>query len=317
MATITLSAFEINIRPIRETNNLLILSDFANGNDLLDFLTQFIGNWQTDSQELIDNTDMQKVLRLSHNTLNPFGRKLSGIVESGHYGYSAEIIDITSGESVHQKGVNHAELIPFYFHLFIPTNKTKGILILQRFKQFGIYRIFSDAIGKEFTRSFSGFKIILKPLLSDDIAYNLINQGQLKKITFKTSNLSPSILKAADENENENFGRIEYSIVANRGCSLPFLKGLQEKLKTSGNIPELFGLAEFESNLISVTVKLNGKSRTLDLSTLDDVGAYFDITDQVEINKNSAHPEINSIREISNGIINDLLVSLFPEDRLN
>lgn len=314
MATITLSAYELNIRPVRETNNLLIISDFNNGNDLLDFLTKFIVNWQSDSQELIDNIELQKVLRLSSGTLNPFGRQLSGLIESGEYGYSSEIIDVTSGQSVHLKSVNHAELIPFYFQLLIPQNRTKGILLLQRFKQFGISKIFSETIAREFTKQFPGLKIIIKPLVSDEIAHNLITQGQLKKITFKKLNLTPNILNASDNNEHENFGRIEYSIVANRGCSLPFLNGLLERIRTSGNIPELFGLAEFEFNLISVTVKLNGRSRTLDLSTLDDVGAFFDITNQVKINKDSAHPEINSIREISNEIINDLFVSLYPED---
>lgn len=317
MATITLSAYEINVRPLRDTDNLLTLSDFANGNDLFQFLTQFIGNWHADAQELIDNEEMQKVLRLSPDTFSPFGRELSGIVESGEYGYTAEIIDRTSGQRVHSKGMNHAEMIPFYFHLFVPQGKTKGILILQRFKQFGIYGIFGETIAREFVNRFPGFKIILKPLVSDEIANNLINQGQLKKITFKTLNLSPNILNAADNRDNGNVGRIEYSIVANRGCSLPFLTGIRERLRTARNIPEMFGLGDFEFNTISVSVKLNGHSRTLDLSTLSEVGAYFDITDQVAIDENSAHPEINSIREISGAIINDLFVSLYPEERVN
>ena len=79
----------------------------------------------------------------------------------------------------------------------------------------------------------------------------------------------------------------------------------------------MFGLGDFEFNTISVSVKLNGHSRTLDLSTLSEVGAYFDITDDVEINQNSAHPILSSIRTISSNIVNDLFVSIYPEERVN
>lgn len=323
MSMITLSAYEIAIRPLRDKDGRENLSDFANGNDLFTFLSNYIANLHEGSEEsleLIDNERMKKVLRLSSDTLSPFGRQLSGIFEAGDYGYQSEIIDRTSGEMVHSKSLNHAEMIPFYFHIFIPENSQTGIIVLQRFKQYGIYGIFGETISSKFIEEFGNYRLVLNPLVSDEIINDFIGNGKLKKITLKRLNLTSEIMEMADDNEeiSARTGHIEYSIVANRGHSLPLWQRIRASLRGGDrNLEGLFSINDFEYNSIAVSVRLNGHTRTMDLSSLLNIGAFFDITDEVTMDEDRGHPNLESIRAISNTIINDLYVSLNPTVRLN
>lgn len=316
MATITVSAYEISVNPFREKDIEEDISDFAAGNDLLLFLRDLIGKWNEGSEEtkdVVDNEKMKKVFRLAPGTLKLFGREISGIIESGEYGYTSTIIDRNNGETVHDKEIDHAEMIPFYFHLLIPENSKSGILLIQRFKQFGIYRIFRDTIKRNFKETFENHRIKFLPLVSDEIVSDFINKGKLKKITFKKFNLTPQIMNQADEGAeiNEGTGYIEYSIVAGRGKTLPFYKKIFRSIKVGeGELEGLFSINDFEYNKVNVSVNLNGHSRTLDLSSLANVGAFFDITKDITINDETGHPTLESLRAIVNNIMEDLLVTL-------
>jgi hypothetical protein len=322
MATITISAYEIYIRPKGDKNTRINLSDFSNGHDLFVFLSEQLANLTLENGDidLIDDEENKKVLRLEPNTLAPFGRQLSGILESGEYGYESKIIDRTNGQNVANKGLNHAELIPFYFQIFIPENLNIGIVLLQRFKQFGIFSIFSETLKRQFRESFVDFRLEINPLVSDEIVRSFIEGGELNRITFKTLNVTPEIIGQADQGhvmQGEN-ARIEFSIVANKGERLPFLQRIRNAIVNGRvqNINGLFNINGIEYDKVSVTVKLNGRTRTMDLSSLANIGAFFDITDEVIMDENRGHPNLISIRAISNGIQDDLYNTIYPNENV-
>jgi len=318
MGAITISAYEIGIRPLGDKETRIELQDFDNGTDLFHFLRDYIGSWTENSEEeleLIDNEVKKKVIRLSPGTLSPFGREVSGILESGGYGYEADIIDRTTGERVHEKGLDHAEMIPFYFQIIIPSQGQSGILLLQRFKQFGVYSVFKDAIKRKFSQEHNDHRLELTPLVSDEIIDDFVNNGRLNKITFKKLNLTPEIIQQGEKGSSfdENSGRIEYSIIASRGNNLPLLHKVRNSFRMGvTNYNNIFNVSDFEFDNIAVNVTLNGHTRTMDLSSLANVGAFFDISNEVIMDEDRGHPNLDSIREIVRGIQEDLFVSLYP-----
>jgi len=320
MASITLSAYEIKVHLRGDQENSQDLSDFAQGNDLLDFFINFIGGWthssSTDS-DLIDNEKIQKLIRLKPDSLIPLGREFSGILESGDYGYEAPIIDKNSGQRVHLKELDQAEMIPFFFQIHIPRNGRSGILIVQRFKQHGIFGLLRNILKSEFRNNFQQYVLDISPLVSDEIVDDFIRNGRLNRITFKRLELTPDIINQADSgsaNSIENVGRIEYSIIANRGRSLPFLSRIRNAVRQGDvALDGLYNINGFDYNSISVSVKLNGHTRTLDLSSLNNIGAFFDISNEVEINEETGHPEEDSIRQLSRRILDDLLITINPD----
>ena len=84
----------------------------------------------------------QKLIRV--NQVNLQNRSLSGIVETGEYGYEAEIYNVQMGNVAYQRTINDAEMMPFYFLTGLPVQSTVGVLMFQRRSQYGISTVFQQ-----------------------------------------------------------------------------------------------------------------------------------------------------------------------------
>lgn len=317
MGTVTLACYEVSITKKGEKDTPLSLSDFNNGNDLFDFLKNYIPNWNYETNEdnkIIDDEQLKKVLRLRPNTIKFQGRSISGIVETGEYGYESDIIDKETGKSTHKRKKTEASMLPFYFIIQIQKNFKKGILVLQRFKQFGVYSIFSTTIKKEFNKNNDAFILNLNPLVSKELVDKFIDRGIVSRISFKNLNGASQLASYFDDGTefNETDLHTEFNIVANRGKKLPFLGKVKKFRSGNLDIGDLVSITNFEYNSVSVTITLNDHQRTMNLSALNKLGAFYDITSEITFDNETGHPNFELVAEQAKEILEDIKKTIFP-----
>jgi hypothetical protein len=168
MSSIALSVYEIIIyKKNGSVKNTEIISDFNNGADLMTLFQKLPSFLNTANMgvTVLDIASASKRLRINTNEFKPFGRIVSGEVETGDYGTENTIIDETGAE-VGKKEKKHATMSPFYFMCDLEKDQKRAILILQRWSQFGIYTIFSTIIKKEFEKQNPAYSIKISPLVS-------------------------------------------------------------------------------------------------------------------------------------------------------
>ncbi|UFP96024.1 hypothetical protein [Gloeobacter morelensis] len=125
------------------------------------------------------STGENKVIRVeqfeaSENTFK-------GIIRTGKYGYESELIDSKDGKVTHKKKATEAELTPFYFLIFAPDKFDEGVVVLQRFENFGIRTILLSNLEKYFRDKVNGYYLRINPLISSKQLDHWL-EGRLTKI---------------------------------------------------------------------------------------------------------------------------------------
>lgn len=172
--TFSLSFYLVTINR-RYKKDLVPLSDFYDGKDLLEEITKVISTWKyrTDDVKITNDEDKEKVFRVAkdekgEDVFHLKGRTLSGIIESGDYGSEEILVNVTNGEKTHTKTTNESLLRPFYFMFYIPKNSAYGFLILERISGFGIYTIITDELLNQFEKlKIEDLVLKISPLVSE------------------------------------------------------------------------------------------------------------------------------------------------------
>src|SRR5436190_13706464 len=107
------------------------LDDF-DGNDALKLFDDFLRTVQAP----INDQENETLLKVRDYDVD--GRVISGIIETGEYGYGSDLLDVKTHKRVFRRLPNQAEMLPFFFELFLPSSRNQGLLALQRFGNFGI-----------------------------------------------------------------------------------------------------------------------------------------------------------------------------------
>ena len=64
-------------------------------------------------------------------------------------------------------------------------------------------------------------------------------------------------------------------------------------------------MEKFEYQDLSAEVFLGGKKRVLNMNRPQDLGTYYDITEEIEFDENTKHPIYESIKKQATAIMND------------
>ena len=91
-----------------------------------------------------------------------------GIVETGEFGYEADLRDVETTNLTYKRTTNDAEMMPFYFLAYhFPFNLDEGVLILQRRAQYGIRTVFLQDFADYFRQHYPGIAVEINPLLPE------------------------------------------------------------------------------------------------------------------------------------------------------
>ena len=99
---------------------------------------------------------------------------ISGIIESGDYGYESTLVNIKTGKKKYDRKVDDTEIKPFYFLIYLPKNTAIGYVILQRLGVYGIHSVFKNHITKFFKLRFANLQLELSQFISKELATTFI-----------------------------------------------------------------------------------------------------------------------------------------------
>lgn len=141
------------------------------------------------------------------------GRYLYGIIESGHYGKELEAVDKDDPKNqakIIKLGKSKAILKPFFFYIKIPRSGDKGLLILERTGNDGIYPIFYIILSSFFTFHLNNLKPEDTKVDYTIEKGNIILKSYLEKFassTYKSLTLTSN--KIATDLANRYFGAFQ------------------------------------------------------------------------------------------------------------
>ncbi|MDR3625483.1 MAG: hypothetical protein P4L45_01540 [Ignavibacteriaceae bacterium] len=310
---IRLECYTLRIRHLRE-GNYLLLNDI-NGGDLFNIFIDYFNKFNT---KLIVDNDQTKTLQFSSIKLHKDiqGRVLSGIIECGEYGIESDIKDTITGAEKYHKQVTDTDSMPFYFLVKIPENHDKAILILQRTGIHGIHTIFRRHFEEYIKNIAEDITVEFNTLVSKDLANTFIEKGGIREIALRKYNMPADIaskLGLKNHKEDSIVAEIKFS-AQGKNKFLP-LRDRVQKFMSDGNT-KFFDLQAlnnlgFEGEYDTIIkTKLNGTTRTIDLSATGEIRPYYDIDREVEKGKDR-HPIFESIDTISKKLMNDLYEEIY------
>jgi hypothetical protein len=243
----------------------------------------------------------------------PADRKICGIINSGNYGISGDIIDVDAKVIVHKKETNHADSLPFFFLVYLPKDTNEGILILQRIGTYGIRGALLDLFSKHFSSLYPGFNCSINPLIPDQVVKNIITKGTIKKLRFIKFNVPTDKTDTLFDLHQEKPYNAELSF-----SSPSFFP--KDKIMTIFNpgveVKNLFELRDwgFAYDTIKIEVQFGPESRpkVINLSNFSKIRNYIDITSEVLIGDNG-HPKFNSILKYADQLCNDMSKILYGD----
>jgi hypothetical protein len=249
----------------------------------------------------------RKLLRVAR--LEESGRELSGIIETGIYGHESDLLDIDVMEVTHVRQESEAEMLPFYFLMAFPTDTNEGIILLQRFKQYGIRKILLDDFRDYLELINAPFTVLINPLTYADIIRKYLTEGSLKKIRFVRYSLTSDLTRIYEqEGHDDADGNIELVVKAKRNRTIPLISGIYDFLDGKGKVNDIVELEDFEYDTIKCEVEINGVTRTIDLSRPSKIRSFHDVSGKIKTER--GHPIFSSIDYAARDLLGDLLAEM-------
>jgi hypothetical protein len=293
----------------------LTLDGSDGGIDLISFLKDFLQ--EMSSQAKVD--EPQKILMKVLQSVSASPSEIAGIIESGNYGMSSNIVDKTTFKTVHSRERDQAELLPFYFLCSIRPQSDEAILILSRTGTKGIRKDLGKIISKPFENKFLNCEMTISPLVLDVIIEQYLSNGVIKNLKFIKFEISHDLVDSLDENHTEIPISREITYYAkDRNQRFPInIKPLINFLRTpkeSRKVNEILELKESDGDYdtIKIEVEIGGLKKIINLGNLSRVRNYFDISNDPQLSLGvNGHPTFDSIDQIAHSYCSKLMEIMY------
>ena len=243
-------------------------------------------------------------------------RILSGIIQSGEYGYENELINVENSKKSYYKLKSDAEMHPFYFLMEFPDNKDEGIIILQRFKQMGIKTVLFSDLSKHLGSVYPGYQIRFNTLTPTNLFRQYLEKGKLKKIRMIKYGSHRDIMDdyATDDHDEQKY-IIETIISAKRDSFVPkyiinhlgrdHLKDFIVGDPIAEMVDTLDIIESFAPEEIKLQINIGKTQKTLIVDGEKMGRPSFDITEKIKIS-NNGHPELMSIDKEARQLLSEI-----------
>lgn len=309
MSSLSLASYTIRVKEQTTQSNVRI-NNLRGGGDVFATFRDYLSALRRTSSH---DEEGQKLLRVSR--LNVSGRTLRGIIETGEYGYESDLYDVNSEAVSHRRSTTEAEMLPFYFLISLPTNVNEGIIILQRFRQFGIRKLLLSDFSRVFSIAHPGYRVEFNPLTYENLLNEYLEGGQLKALRLVKFDMPRDIATAFELQDHvEEDAYVELVVKSKRNKNLPGLERIRNAINRRRHLEpdewnRLIEIPDFDFDVLKAELEINGKRKTIDLTNPYRLRSYYDITDDVEIAANG-HPVFSSVNDLADELLEKLEESL-------
>jgi hypothetical protein len=306
-----LSAYTIRVDKKRDRNDekknqpdYCKLSCFNGHDDLYNVMVVFLQNLTANSTNDTYKTYM-KTLRVE-----PEGRSIWGVFESGIYGLSSTLRNVDTDSITYKKKKNEADVLPFYFLFYIPQDTNEGVLLLQRTGKHGIRRNLGTFLDQYFSDKYRGFTMEINTLVQEEIIKKMLYNGNIKKLRCVKYQAPVDRFDGLDEGHEELSYNMEVVLSAS---SIPFRNTIKKLFNFKSSVKTLVEFRDFnfDYDTVKVDVEIEGSIRTFDLGRLSKTRTYYDISDKVALDTDG-HPTVTSMQVITNSYLNEIIKQMYP-----
>lgn len=312
MSLTTVAVYTITIHKRNQSiKDLEVLSDFDFGSDLITLIQKLpaLLNDGSNTFSIFEDKTNQKRLRINTKEFKPFGRCIDGELETGDYGVESTFID-GKGNNKGTIGRDDSPLMPFYFLCDIPKNETKGYILLQRFRQFGVFTMFVKALRGEFTKRHPDYTISFDPITSFKEFNRILDEAEIKKVSFQSRDSTQFLNVFRPRNKNDSFNPadvfLEVNLVAKRNKKINLMNSVRNIiLSDNAKVDTYFQVSGLENVPLKIYFKANDRPYTLDTTRMDNFSPDIDISHFVNINS-KGFPEILDVKKASMKLLADI-----------
>lgn len=299
MAKVSLATYALRIGHRHRQGSLPL--DDVDGEDLFAWLDDYFT--ERSAEYTLDEAEQKALRVMEHKAVR---RDLSGIVQTGEWGYESPLLDIDAGEVLYTRSTHEAGLIPFYFLARLPKGQDEGIVVLQRFQNLGIRKILLTDLQRYFEEHYEDYTLRINPIVSPEVWRAYLGEGRLLTVRFIRFSIPDDIADAVSGGGHiEDIGRIEYLLTARRNGALPFEGRIRDFIEGRRHWDDFIELTDFEYESVKVEVDFRGSKRTLELRDVQNVRAVYDVTDVVAFG-DDGHPTFASIDQLAKEYAADL-----------
>ncbi|MEZ4713138.1 MAG: hypothetical protein R3A44_38470 [Caldilineaceae bacterium] len=301
MPKIALAAYSITVHRLRSSQEKCILSMFDGEASLFDLLV----NYCTDlEKEPYHDEDDRRLMDVEHFTSD--SDTVAGRVRTGEYGYESELVDVDAASTSYKRSSADAEMLPFYFLFHVPQNSERGVAIFQRFGNSGIRTLFTQSFSSYFQEAHPSFRVTLQPLVHNELLQHYLDQGELKKLEFTRFSLPADVADVLNvDGFREHLDSVKIVISAKRNRFFPEPTWLRRLARGDG-LQNIVELSDLGYEKLRIEVKLGTSIKKIDITDLNRLRGYFDITDELSLGT-SGHPEFDDIHHTATNLLNDIV----------
>jgi|GEM_PF-2462214 len=286
----------------KSTGGKITLNDVFN-----QFLSQYVKNIYLNDKE-------RKTLFIDDVDTN--GDFISGIIKTGEYGYETDFYDIIQKKHIPSaKREEHSEERPFFFLFHQPKlrNPDIGVLILQKFKQFGTKTMLEEVLNDILYNTNPKLSIEIHPIINNDLMKKL-KSSRLIELRLIKRKIPKDI---ADKNLIENYEDVReersFKVRWNRSISLKNIGArVEEALK---NIEYPYTEVEKERyDEVKLVVKSGESEETITLGDFPEFAESMSL-DEKKLQLEKGFPTKETLLPYAKRYINTIL-ELYSENTL-
>lgn len=266
------------------------------------------------------DSQTKEVIKISH--LDKKDRIISGRFDAGENGYGSKLLDTETGSLSYERKPSEAELIPYYFIIKLPTKVDKGIVIFQRFKNYGIKDLFVDSFNQYFSNRFSNeYSLEIDPLVPKNLIKSYI-QGRIVKIRLIKQGFPRDIFDVSSDglpNDEDFDGNCELVLSSSRNGHLPtkirsmLSKNIDKFLDSDdAAVGSLIEVKNFTFDNVKIQVRIGNSYRTVNFSDTNRLRYYEDVSG-LEVDTNN-HPKFDIIDTRAKAFLKDIAISIWGGD---
>ncbi len=316
MRHIYLAAYLIKIPPVIETaqqsNGRLV-----DGTDLLNHAEDYF-RFRSGHRRVDD--DEQQSLFVRSYTVEASDRIVHGLIDAGEFGVRTNLINVKTGAQ-RERSVDETDEWPFYFVLYLPADKTSGILILQRTGNVGIRTRLVDDLNEYIRSKGMAFSLDANPMALTEMYDAMLEKGRMTEVRL-IQHIQPtaldSRLEQAYEAEVQNgkqrkprerYAEIAISVQPRNKWWFKMTDQWRKWIRGEEVISDLVVVAGFVPEHVEVELTYQGRTKVIRVGRQKDSRAWEDISDRVQ-KADDGHPDYASIGLIAREYLVQMMVRI-------
>lgn len=256
----------------------------------------FTGQYNEEARHLPMKTELE-----SNHTIH-------GTLETGSVGLFGRTRDGKSGELLHERQEDQADLLPLYYQLFAPPGSKLGVLVFQKTGGRTAYPFFNDTLRYRLDQEYPDYRLRISPFVAQDVLTQL-ETGRVHQIRItKYEPTGDTAIRSMGVTYDAKDIVLETVIKAKRGRTLPPQQVVRELAKgiRSRKLVEMPKDWEKLGDTVTFQVKLGKRVRSMSFGKYREVVPYFDVTGKVTWDK--GRPVEKDLRLQASNLVVDIAI---------